>query len=253
MTTFIDNLTKEQILNEPLPLRQLLEDSLYYPASNFDGGVIKHCNTQGRALGIQSFVYCDYSVSHWELKKDVNLHIRGYKVYADRSIKKEELLLGADTTRPIAPFFATEEEQRKYQNIIRECRPFCHWFVLERLDDFDESHGPKRISLLFICAEGIATYYQLYNANHIAPKVLAIIQEGAGWGGNWTFFSDRNSPFDRIARSNPQGMPRYIFYGGIGLTDFYQKIWKGYHKINEIYDYYGPDDGYVALFSSTKG
>ena len=50
-------LTEEDVLNGALPLNKILQNSLYYPSSWFDGGVVKYCNENFRDKDINSFVY----------------------------------------------------------------------------------------------------------------------------------------------------------------------------------------------------
>lgn len=250
MKNFINSLTKEQVLNEQLPLKLLLENSLYYPACHFDGGTIKYSNTKMQEARIQSFIYCDYQVNEFDLKADVRKHFRGYTIFADRSIKKEELLTGSNSYYAVAPFYISEEEKEKYMYWGSKCKPFCHWFIMEREKDFDETHGPERFSLLYICGEGVATYLQLYNANNIVPIAIAVIQPGTGWGFNWTDFRDEEKPLGQVMHKNEKGMPKYFFYGGIGNKDLYigEFQWRGYELYDEIFDYYEPGDGYVQVF-----
>jgi hypothetical protein len=121
---------------------------------------------------------------------------------------------------------------------------------MEREKDFDETHGPERFSLLYICGEGVATYLQLYNANNIVPIAIAVIQPGTGWGFNWTDFRDEEKPLGQVMHKNEKGMPKYFFYGGIGNKDLYigEFQWRGYELYDEIFDYYEPGDGYVQVF-----
>ena len=53
---FLDTLTTLQIDNGEFPLKEILQDSFYYPSCEFDGGVVKDCNTLGRELDIVSFI-----------------------------------------------------------------------------------------------------------------------------------------------------------------------------------------------------
>ena len=50
-------LSKEDVLSQRLPLVDLLVDSLYYPNSRLDGGVIKYSNMHLRDEELVSFVY----------------------------------------------------------------------------------------------------------------------------------------------------------------------------------------------------
>ena len=54
-------------------------------------------------------------------------------------------------------------------------RPFATWMVFERLPEFGEDHGPKRFSLLYLCADGVATYQALYWTHGVHPRAIAII------------------------------------------------------------------------------
>ena len=59
----LDHLTADLIANGPVPLDDMLKDSLYYPASYDDGTPIKLCNTTWQGLGVNSYVYCDFLLS----------------------------------------------------------------------------------------------------------------------------------------------------------------------------------------------
>lgn len=56
---YLLSLTANEIERGVFPLRQLLENSLYYPACDLDGGVIRYCNQHFPQLNICSFVYVD--------------------------------------------------------------------------------------------------------------------------------------------------------------------------------------------------
>jgi hypothetical protein len=66
--------------------------------------------------------------------------------------------------------------EKQQQGFVR--RFFAVWYIFDRDKDRDEDHGPQRFSLLYLCADGIAAYQELYWQNHAAPEVLAIIQPG---------------------------------------------------------------------------
>lgn len=245
----LDSLSKEQIINEPLPLDLLLQNSVYYPACDLDGGVIKYCNTRARNWRIQSFVYCDYMMEEDIEVESIHKHIRGYSVFAHRKVTERELNpTGKSLGR--APFRITKSEMEEMIHWSSKHEPFCHWFVLERKEGWGESHGPRRFSLLYLCSEGVATYMQLYNTNFSAPTAVAIIQPGHAFGCNWTNFTLENAPLCCVMRMNPAGMPRIIFYGGYWnrKSDWgYSLDWEGYHEIDRIHDYYKPGEGLVTI------
>lgn len=243
---FLKSLTVEQIQDEPLPLRLLLWNSVYYPASGLDGGVIKYCNTLGRDMGIRSFVYCDYNTNEVELCDNVADHFRGYTIFAHRSVGVGELGVKHLSMESI-------DDRAKHNHLTPECEPFCHWFIMERDAAFDDDHGPKRFSLLFLCCEGVTAYVQLYSQNEILPKALAIIQPGTGFGGNWTDFRDYDAPLSFVLRHMPY-MPRYIFNGGMGNfeDDYTQLPWDEYAIEDKTANYYGPGDGRMVVFKRGK-
>jgi len=104
--------------------------------------------------------------------------------------------------------------------------PFATWYIFDRNHDRGEDHGPQRFSLVYICADGVATYQALYWQSQTAPKVLAIIQPGAGFGGNYTDFKDPDGLFAwtvlREERAN--NIPEYLVCGGL-LLDYTQAFW----------------------------
>lgn len=87
---FPDALTKEDIERGQLPLLDILEKSCYYPASEFDGRVIKCCNTLFSDWGISSFIYCDYNVAIEKLIANQETFL-GYFVFASRSVRPEAM------------------------------------------------------------------------------------------------------------------------------------------------------------------
>jgi len=71
----------------------------------------------------------------------------------------------------------------------------------------------------------VAAYQALYWQNHTAPVVLAIIQPGHGFGGNYTDFTDPNGFFAWvILKGNGQHLPEYLVFGGLGEHDT-QAFW----------------------------
>lgn len=250
---FLNNLTQDQIIQGSFPLEEILKDSLFYPACGYDGGVIKYCNTLGRDLNINSYVYCDYHVKEETVCNKIETEILGYHVFAHKILAEEELPL-TQLKSPSLSF--TVDDQIRYMDNIKGVTPYCHWFVLLRDGDYDESHGPLRFSLLFICAEGVAAYAGLYNANEVAPKAVAIIQPGHGFGRNWTDFTNENDYLARIMKQNPVKMPDYIFYGGLWSVrsswDYMDLNWSFYKNIAVINDYYNSGNGRVVIYKNRR-
>jgi len=220
---WLTGLSSTTMTNEPFPLRELLQDSLYYPSSGFDGDPVRHL-----AGNILSFVYVDYGHSHDEFVSALETPgFRGYERIAARPAIEMELT--PNGWRPTPPT-RSDGDPSRYRNWIKQ--PFCSWSVFQRRENVPDSHGPSRFSLLYLCADGVAAFQALYVANSVVPKAVAVIQPGHAFGGNWT---DYTSPDQLLAKSvlgNPSGHPEILLYGGIGRRDFYREpCWPDYQTL----------------------
>lgn len=219
---WLDDLTADTIINNPFPLKDLLIDSLYYPSAGFDGRPVKYLAGNG-----YSFIYVDYGHDHQAFNDAlVNPGFKGYDIIGKRSVSEKEL--NPTNFHPrILPKAGVDGDPQQYRDWIP--KPFCTWAVLKRKENYGEDHGPEKFSLLYLCTDGAAAYQVLYHANQIAPKVIAIIQPGHGFGGNWTNFEDPNQILGRSILNNPAGIPDYLLLGGYGNRDYYRNsCWPEY-------------------------
>ena len=242
MKHIIDALSRQDIEQGPLPLRSLLENSIYYPAAGHDGGVIKDCNTRARSLNIRSFVYADYCSGPKAYLENENTFL-GYHVFGSRALKAEDLS-SAGWVAAIPP----ETNRYRYTKYIQHWKPFVHWTVYERDADRTEEHGPERFSLLYFGSEGVATYQGLYWTHRIVPAAMCIIQPGTGFGLNWTDFRSPEAPLYWVVHHHPDGKPPLVYYGGYchGYDDF---SWPGYEPTGRrIRPYYSEFRGEVTIW-----
>jgi hypothetical protein len=206
----LSDLTPGQIADGPVPLDDLLKDSLYYPASRTDGRPIKLCNTVWRRLGIDSFVYCDFDLSVREFLADTHT-MRGYHVLAYRHLGPSEYVPEGWTLEMVPE---VDGRRRYWDSFLGHGGP-AHgacWVVMERDADRSPAHGPERLSVLFVCGEGLATFQQLYCSRGIAPKMLCFIQCW-GFAGNWTDFSAWGAPFHRTLDKYRACIPEWLCFG----------------------------------------
>lgn len=243
LNSWLNNLTEDMILNNPLPMGHILKNSLYYPACSFDGGAVKISSKE-----IQSFVYCDYSISEEELLEQINTFY-GYHVMAHRPVNMEELIPNGWVEKLPKRLKMGRRAMEDIRKLVGIQKVFAHWTVYERDENFEDTHGAPRFSLLYICGEGVATYQALYWSNRQSAKSLAIIQPGTGWGGNWTDFGQKDQHLAWVVLNNPYGTPDKILYGGIGpdYTDF---EWDNYFLTETIRPYYS---GLGAMFGRPYG
>jgi len=204
------------------PLEPILRGSLYYPSSGFDGDPVRYLGGN-----ILSFVYVDYGYDESTFLDEVHRRgFAGYRLVGTRRVQERELVPNGWTPTPPRP---EEGDPAKYWDWIKE--PFCRWCVFAREPNFDRSHGPDRFSLLYLCADGVAAFQALYTANGHAPKALAIIQPGTGFGMNYTNFKDPEGPLARSVRGNRAGEPSILLSGGYGRLSYHQNpCWDGYPK-----------------------
>ena len=245
MKTHVDFLDPVALTTGNLPLDSLLDNSVYYPASGYDGDLIRLFNKILTEKGVNSFVYCDYESTEEKVISKAGLHMRGYHVLAHRAVDVSELLGPNADSRYLLPVGRCQKARR--------CDGFfCHWFIFERDCSFAESHGPERFSLMYICAEGVSAYELLYSSRGIAPKCVAIIQPGEGFGGNWTDFHKVEAPLYQALKRNPAGLPEMIVNGGNWERDWdhgYENLsWDEYQAGECINDYYYPGYGQVVIY-----
>ena len=207
---WLTDLTSSSMQNSTFPLRKLLENSLYYPCSWFDGKPIEHLSGN-----IVSFLYVDYFYSKEDFMNELSTKgFLGYHVLGSREVTKIELTPNGWQSRPPAL------EDGDNPSLACATKPFFIWTVLERMCNYSEDHGPVRFSLLYLCSDAVATFHALYLQNKIAPKAVAIIQPS---GRNWTDFRDRDRIFARsVLDSNPGGCPEYL------LVDSEDPCWQEY-------------------------
>ena len=90
----LDNLSENDILHKPVPFKQLLENSVYYPFSWSDGRPIKLANTLFRRQfhEVNSFVYCDFFMDEQKCMQEMDT-LCGYHPIAIRKLTPCEYLV----------------------------------------------------------------------------------------------------------------------------------------------------------------
>jgi len=221
---WLDALSKESISYGKFPLSDILQESLYYPASGLDGDLVKFL---GKTF--TSFICVDYSISREKLLLEFeHVGFRGYHILGMRSVSETDLTPNGWVPRY---FNGLQEDPNKF--VSKMAKPFCEWTVFERNIDLTDSHGPARFSFLFICGEGVATYQAIYYGNKYCPRCVAIKQPGTGFGFNWTDFRKRDGIFARSVMDNPYGTPEMLINGGMGKDprSYHHIIWPEYSEM----------------------
>lgn len=204
----LDLVGPDPLIHISFPLKEVLDRSLYYPACEFDGGPVQ-------LLGgfVHSFVYVDYGVGQGALQAAVQAAgFKGYRLAGRKTLGQSDLApRGWYPTIPHQFRSDADRFQRVSDDWVRP--PFAEWMVFERNPEFDDAHGPARFSLLYIGADGVAAYQALYVGNNCAPRVLAIIQPGTGFGGNYTEFRDADGFLAHVVLQMNKSLPCYMMCG----------------------------------------
>ncbi len=208
----------------PIPMRELLDHCVYYPAAGLDGDPVKYLGKD-----FQSFVYVDYGVGREPVLTDLP-NFNGYQLFSHREVLQDELIPHGWVPPELQP---GDGDPTRTADFIRP--PFAIWAIYDRKAAVSPEHGPERFSLLYIGGDGAATYHSLFYSHKVAPAVVAVIQPGHGFGRNWTNFEDPNQVLARLVRENPAGMPDYLLYGGWGDGDFYRHApWPEYQTAGRV-------------------
>jgi hypothetical protein len=226
----------------PLPLGQALEGCVYYPACGLDG--VAFSQLRGSDAASPSFVHADYLISREDLDGALARPVErggegllGYSIAFRRAIRRDEL--HAPGYAP--PAILTQEELSRALDYYRfvglegpadvDRKAYCEWVVFDRLPGYDATHGPRRLSLLYMRADGVAAYHALFVARDIAPRTLVVKQPGHAFGGNYTNFFAEGGPLHRVVRMGRQE-PRFLAFGGLGaVEDYLSLVWRGYQPV----------------------
>lgn len=208
--TWLSTATPE---SDALPIRSMLAASVYYPASGLDRDPIKWL-----AKYFKSFVYADYGFDRETviaaLSSFHGCEVHGFREVAPSEFSSQGLLAKS-------PWEDVRYGRQPLADFVKP--PFAIWAVLQRASGFVANHGPDRLSLLFIGGDGVATFDTLYRQNLSTPAVVALIQPGHGFGGNWTNFTDPDGPLARTVMENPAGTPTWLLEGGMGDETCYER------------------------------
>ena len=194
---------------------------VYYPGSGFDGDPVE---VFGASHSAHCFIYADYWLPEDDVRAELRTHgFKGYDILDEVSFSEREVM----SATPWSRHFLTGEELRAAANgtaRMRTCahpEPYALLTVLERKSNFGDDHGPERLAILFLGADGIATYEAIF-ANGNAPHFFGFLLQDHGFGGNYSCFG-RGGFLEKI-------MERSKVYPHFVLT-WYDSPYDGYEKV----------------------
>lgn len=225
-------------LSEPLPNwlktyrlgnRITLDDffdsrTVYYPGSGHDGQPVALFGSSGAA---HCFVFADYGVSQAEITVDLQSRsnsFRGYKSLVRIHLSQDDLTPNG---------WAAHIQQHEITNkcfVQGFVTPFGFLEILERFKNLDDTHGPERLAVLFLGADGIATYDAIFCQGAHKPPFAVVIQEH-GFGGNYDAFG-RGSLLELVAMRT-SSLP------ALQLVSQNGQCWEGYEAVPDLLPTYG--------------
>ncbi|MFA5645872.1 MAG: hypothetical protein WDA18_05920 [Candidatus Ratteibacteria bacterium] len=237
--TWLENAI-EHAINGKKPefvLRDILQDSLYYPACDVNGTPVKYLTGN-----IHSFIYADYLVTKEKFLENLNgtcqeCGFKGYRSVYQRDILKNEILPD-NWDFKLSPLLKSKDDDdllkqlrllEKTANTERcdtECEPFAHWSIWLKEEKTNCDDPLRAFSFLFLCGEMSAIYSGLYCRLAITPMILSIIQP---FGPTWNQADCDKSFFKKVVALNSAGWPPYLLYGGTSILRFYiHPCWSDY-------------------------
>ena len=185
----------------------------YYPGAGDDGCLLKCCNM---AHCCHLFICADYA--YWGNRHFCSMDsiskLKGYRVIG---IVDMEDFSKRETRWHINPKRLEGGTPFKAKDYV----PQFKMYIYERLPEFDDRHGAKRIAVLLACYDGIALYDILFG-NKIFTDLFMVLNQEHGFGGNYSTYC---SLMQGIALSSGV-LPELM------LTESHEHtIWKGYEKV----------------------
>jgi hypothetical protein len=233
---WLDELTRDDVLHQPVPFSQLLEESVYYPACYTDGDPVKYLSRLSR-----SFVYVDYDYGYDEMMRDFeHSGFHGYRMLAGRYVEKSEITPNGFHPH-VLPSASDGDRSLQFQDGKPLKEPFAYWSIWQRREGYGEDHGPMCFSLFNMCGEGAACYDALYYTWETTPLIMCIIAPGK----NWTTFRDSGNILHRVVKANPNGVHKYM------LVDKREGYWPEYSNLVAEYPQL-QGNSYLFLFRESE-
>jgi len=157
-------------------------------------------------------VYADYGLTQDKLEQqleDPRHGFRGYHTLARLQLSEHDLVSG-----------------RFNPHATAANSPFGFLEVLERDAGLDDNHGARRLAIVFLGADGIASYDALFCLEHSGAPPFAVLLQDHGMGGNYNLFGRDGLLCDIASRCNV--LPEFLLVAD--NTD----PWIGFSQIEGI-------------------
>jgi len=161
---------------------------VYYPGHGSDGHPVK---VFGSTATAHCFVLVDYSYEESVLRQDLLSKKRGFKGYRCLDlISVTEHQLTPSGWQPSVALTPREQRAADHAKKAWARPPYGLLAILEREDEFTEEHGPVRLALLFLGADGISAYDALFCSPQAPAAPFAVLLQDHGFGLDWDRFGE---------------------------------------------------------------
>jgi len=157
---------------------------VYYPGSGTDGHPVK---LFGSSQSAHCFVYADYGITQDAVEAELRDPDHGFHGY--HSLARLHLAEANLTPNGWVPHVPPGYMAPRGQGHVG-ADPYGFLEVLERDQELDDNHGARRLAILFLGADGIATYDALFCQGHGTPPPFAVVVQDHGFGGNYDRFGE---------------------------------------------------------------
>jgi hypothetical protein len=158
---------------------------VYYPGSGSDGHPVQ---LFGSTHSAHTFVYVDYGMSLARLEEELDSPGRGFRGY--RTLLRRRLGPSDLTFDGWTPHVSREDLASSRSRMGGMNQPYGVLEILERTEEKDDSHGASRLAVLFLGADGIATYDALFCQDSSVAAPFALVLQDHGFGGNYDRFGN---------------------------------------------------------------
>ena len=173
-----------------------------YPGAGFDGEPVHYFGSRHLA---HCFIYVDYGLTKDQIITELNdprYKFNGYRIHSRRDLKQMEI-------SPVAwKNHLTKEEISSIDYSFIRSPAYTFIVILERDEKLDEKHGPKMLAILFISADGIATYDALF-CQEDSQTLFAVVLKDHGWGCNYTKFG--RGGFMELVSIRTKKYPKFLW------------------------------------------
>jgi hypothetical protein len=194
---------------------------VYYPGYGSDGQAVK---LFGSSHSAHCFVYADSLTPKEQVlasldnpEKNYNGSFRGY-----HSLARVDLTLDQ-----IVPKGWIQHAKPPTSNFAKpHIQPFGFLEVLERNTELTDEYGAQRLAILFLGADGHATYDALFCQRNNRPAPYAVLLQDHGFGGNYSNFG-AGGVMEQISQAT-NVLPAWLIVGP------HTNAWKGYQQVDGV-------------------